>query len=221
MHIYEQNGNKYPSVTTIISSLASIDTIKWANSLGFRHIDYEKELDRYANRGTLIHDLLRGEVDPSYTPNIVYKDDIQRIEALGFINRFRNFIKLYRYETLYTEKTIISESLGYAGTLDWVAKFNGQFLLLNDFKTSSKVKSTHLLQLGGYNNLLKEIGINVDGASIILCNTKVCTMYPINKTKLEEYSQAFNILAKYYIYYNRITKAPDNKLVEALKSTKS
>ena len=42
--------------------------------------------------------------------------------------------------------------------------------MLNDFKTSKAVRFSHLLQLGGYHNLLKENGIHIDGASIILCN---------------------------------------------------
>lgn len=221
MHIYECNGKKLPSVTTIIHSLGNDEIIRWANSLGFRHLKYDQELEKYAENGTLIHDLLRGEVDPSYTPEAVYKDEIQRIQALGYLTRFRNFISLYDYETTFTEKAFMSESLGYAGTIDWVAKINHQFLMLNDFKTSKAVRFSHLLQLGGYNNLLVENGIHVDGASIILCNKKICTMYPINKTQLEFFSEAFNALAKYYLMTWEVEMKADTELYNALKSTKS
>lgn len=220
MHIYESNGKKLPSVTTIISALGSDYITKWANSLGFRHIKYEEELNKYAERGTMIHDLLRGEIDQSYTPNIVYKDDMERLEVLGYLTKFRSFLSLYDYETIFCEKTLMSESLGYAGTIDWLAKINN-FLMLNDFKTSKMVKFTHLLQLGGYNNLLKENGIYVDGASIILCNKKVTTMYPINKTQLEFYSEAFDNLAKYYLMTWEVQMQPDTELYNTLKSTKS
>ena len=54
MHIYEKDGKKLPSVTTIIHSLGNEEIIKWANSLGFRHIKYEQELDKYAQNGSLI-----------------------------------------------------------------------------------------------------------------------------------------------------------------------
>lgn len=220
MHIYELNGKKLPSVTTIIHSLGDDTITRWANSLGYRHISYEKELAKYADNGTMVHDLLRGEIDKDYTPNVIYKDEIQRIEALGYITRFRNFLSLYDYETVFTEKTFMSEALGYAGTIDWCAKINN-FLMLNDFKTSKAVKFTHLLQLGGYNNLLKEQGIYVDGASIILCNKKVCTMYPINKEKLEFFSSAFDALAKYYLMTWETEMTADIELYNALKSTKS
>lgn len=220
MHIYESNGKKLPSVTTIISALGSDYILKWANSLGFRHLKYEDELNKYAERGSLIHDLLRGEVDPSYIPEIIYKDDIQRIEILGYLTKFRNFLSLYNYETLFCEKTFMSETLGYAGTIDWLANINN-YLMLNDFKTSKMVKFTHLLQLGGYNNLLKENGIYVDGASIILCNKKVTTMYPINKSQLEFFGDAFNNLANYYLMTWEVEMQADNELYNSLKSTKS
>lgn len=220
MHIYELEGKKLPSVTTIIHSLGNDEIIRWANSLGFRHLKYDQELEKYAENGTLVHDLLRGEVDKSYTPNVKYKDEIQRFEYLGYLNRFRNFLSLYNYETIFTEKTIMSPSLGYAGTLDWLAKING-FTMLNDFKTSKAVRFSHLLQLGGYNNLLKEQGIIVDGASIILCNKKITTMYPINKDKLEFFSEAFDVLAKFYLMTWDITLSPDIEFDNCLKSTKS
>lgn len=218
MHIYELNGNCYPSVTTIIHALGNDDITKWANSLGFRHINYEKELNKYAENGTLIHDLLRQEVDESYKSTVKFKDDLQRIESLGYITRFRSFISGYQYETIFTEKTFISETLGYAGTIDWLCKFNNKFLMLNDFKTSKAVRFTHLLQLGGYYNLLKENGFELDGASIILCNKKLCSMYPINITDLEYYANAFSLLAKFYIQtYNRDMHA-DSDLLEKIKS---
>lgn len=218
MHMYELNGNQYPSVTTIIHALGNDEITKWANSLGFRHINYEKELNKYAENGTMIHDLLREEVDPAYKSSVIFKDDIQRGEALGYLTRFRSFLNEYKYETIFTEKTFISETLGYAGTLDWLCKFNEKYLMLNDFKTSKAVRFTHLLQLGGYYNLLHENGFQLDGASIILCNKKVCSMYPINLAELQYYAEAFSILAKYYIMtYNKAMRA-DTGLLNDIKA---
>ena len=218
MHIYEKDGKEYPSVTTIIQSLGSEEIVKWANHLGFKHLDYTKELEKTAVNGTKVHDLLRGEVDPNYTPQVTYKDEIERINILGHITRFRSFIQDYTYETIFTEKTFISEKLGYAGTLDWMAKFNHKFLMLNDFKTSKSVRFKHLLQLGGYYNLLIENNYDPDGASIILVNKKICSMYPINKTELLYFADAFNVLAKYYLMtYKKDTKA-DIELLKQLKT---
>ena len=57
MHIYEKDGKEYPSVTTIIQSLGSEEIVKWANHLGFKHLDYTKELEKTAINGTKVHDL--------------------------------------------------------------------------------------------------------------------------------------------------------------------
>lgn len=221
MHIYEADGKEVPSVTTIIHSLGNDEIIKWANSLGFRHLSYEKELDKYARNGTLIHDLLRGEVDPNYTPDVVYKDAFHRNECLGYLTRFRNMIKDYEFETIFTEKSFASAKLGYGGTIDWYARFFNKYNMLNDFKTSKAVRFSHLLQLGGYYNLLKENGITLDGASIILCNKKVSSMYPIGVSELKWYADAFQLLANYYLKTWKAEMKPNIELLNALKSTKS
>lgn len=217
MHIYEKDGKKYPSVTTIIHSLGSDEIVKWANSLGFRHVKYVDEMTKASDTGTKVHDLLRAEVDPDYKSTVTFADDLERINLLGYITRFRNFIEDYQYETIFTEKSIISETLGYAGTLDWLAKFNGQYLVLNDFKTSKAVRFGHLLQLGGYNNLLTELGYHLNGANIILVNKKLCSMYPISRKELLYYSDAFNKLANYYLMTYEHQMTPDTSLLEELK----
>ena len=221
MHIYEKDGKEYPSVTTILHSLGNDEIIKWANHLGFKHLDYEKELEKTSIIGTKVHDLLRGEIDPSYKPEITYKDELERITLLGYVTRFRNFIQDYTYETIFTEKTFISESLGYAGTLDWFAKINQKYIMLNDFKTSKAVRLKHLFQLGGYYNLLHENGYEPDGASIILVNKKLCSMFPISKSELLYFAEAFNILAKFYLMTYQKELNVDINLLNSLKSTKS
>ena len=40
MHIYEKNGHKYPSVTTVLHIIGDEGICNWANSLGYRHISY-------------------------------------------------------------------------------------------------------------------------------------------------------------------------------------
>ena len=52
MHIYEKNGHKYPSVTTVLHIIGDEGICNWANSLGYRHISYNKELARLADFGT-------------------------------------------------------------------------------------------------------------------------------------------------------------------------
>lgn len=217
MHIYEKDGRQYPSVTTIIHCLGNDEITKWANHLGFRHISYEEELDKAAQFGTKVHDVLRGVVDPEHTSIVQYKDDIEMLEICGIEKRFRKFISKYQYRTIETEHTIISEELGYAGTLDWLAIMGSdEFLMLNDFKTSKAVRFYMMLQLGGYHRLLQTKGIEVNGASIILANKKLCSMYPINRTELDFYADAFITLKDYYLKVFNKSMAPDTEFLGKL-----
>ena len=128
MHIYEKDGKEYPSVTTILSCLGEIEITRWANYLGYKHINYDEELDRRAEFGTKVHDVLRSCVDDTYTSTITYRHKLEMAEINQIKNRFVNMISKYQYETIFTEKEFISETLGYAGTMDWLAKFNQKYL---------------------------------------------------------------------------------------------
>lgn len=199
MHIYTKDGIDYPSVTTILNCLGHEAIVKWANHLGFMHKDYETTLNESAEFGTKVHAVLQHVVDPSATVSVTFKNDIERIDIDKIEARFRKFIDRYQYDTIYTEHSIVSPTLGYAGTMDWLATFFMKYNLLLDFKTSRAVRFHHLLQLGGYSNLLKvEEGRELDGAAIILANRRICSMYIINKEELAKYAEAFNLLAAYY-----------------------
>lgn len=44
-------GERVMRVSTVINKLAKDQIAIWANMLGFKHIDYKKELERTANIG--------------------------------------------------------------------------------------------------------------------------------------------------------------------------
>ncbi len=199
MHIYELDGKEYPSVTTIIHCLGNDAFIKWANHLGFKHKDYDKVMDEYSKFGTKVHAALQREVEGNIGEPIKFSDFIEQTQVTTALGHFRRLMKQYEYETIFTEKTLISPKLGYAGTLDWLTKINFKYLMLMDFKTSKMVRFSMLLQLGGYSNLLREAGYTLDGAGIILVNPKLSTLYPINNIELQFYAEAFQKLAEYYL----------------------
>ena len=217
MHIYELDGQEYPSVTTIIHSLGNDAIVKWANHLGFKHKDYTKVMEETSKFGTKVHEALQREVDNSITTPIEFSDFIEKTQVTSALGHFRRLMSVYEYETIFTEKTIISPKLGYAGTLDWLTKINFKYLMLMDFKTSKMVRFTMLLQLGGYSNLLREIGSGVDGAAIILVNPKLSTLYPINNIELQFYAEAFQKLADYYKMVWKKEMKPDTDFGNLLK----
>ena len=54
---YNYNNIPVPRVTEILSKTIHEDYIvKWANYLGFKHLNYQDELDKYANIGTITHE---------------------------------------------------------------------------------------------------------------------------------------------------------------------
>lgn len=208
MHIYTcENGVEVPSVTTILKMLGSEAIIRWANYLGFKRIDYDDEMDRTSNIGTKIHECVRSVIDPSACGSVTFANEYDAVYYDKITNIFRENISKFKYETIFTEKTFASSKLGYGGTLDWYCKM-GSLRMLNDFKSSKQVRLKHLLQLGGYTQLLEENGYEVDAASIIIINDRGSSMYPIDRQTLTEMGVLFNKLAEIYVATNGGNSVP-------------
>jgi len=220
MHIYKLDDIEYPSVTTVLSIVTKDDALmKWANHMGFRHKDIEDIKKEVTTFGTLVHSHLQQEVDSNFFDAIPYKDTLEQYEVEGIVSKFKAYFKDIPYHTIATEKTIISKELGYAGTLDWLADMS-QHIFLNDFKTSKKPHETMFLQLGGYSNLLKTIGIEPDYASIITANSKGVCMYPIDKQQLQYYGSIFNLLYSFYKeFMMRMKITPDYNIMKLIKTS--
>lgn len=221
MHIYTcENGNKVPSVTTILQCLGSKELMKWANYLGFKHISYEEELNRTALNGTKIHTCLQHIVDPSLSlTEVKFKNQFDELYYLKIINRFKELITQYQYETIFTEKDFASSNLGYGGQIDWLAKMNNKTILI-DFKSSKKVHIKHLLQLGGYRNLLKEHNIELDGAAIFIVNETICFPYFIDSETLMNLGNIFNYLKNVYDCINSPIPVSNKELQKSLLKDK-
>lgn len=220
MHIYEKDGKLYPSVTTILHSLGSEELMRWSNIMGFKHKKYEDLMEQSSRFGTLVHSHLQEIVDPDHAMPIEPKDAIEEYEILQLKSRFKRYISDYSYKTISTERTIISEKLGYAGTLDWLAWMGsqGNIRMLNDFKTSKRVQVTMLFQLGGYFNLLKEIGEEPDGGSIIICNKMSCKLHPFNHNQLELAGKIFLHLKEWYVQSAQVKANDDPEMMVKLTS---
>lgn len=220
MHIYEcPDGKRVPSVTTILQLLGNKEIIYWANRLGFRHVDYESELNRLADDGTKMHLVVQHIIDPSIANEpITFKDKLEEEKYFKLAEKFSNMISDYSYNTIFTEKSFASSKLGYGGTVDWFAEMSG-FNMINDFKSSKRVYMKHLLQLGGYYNLMTENGYNINGGSIILVNEKISSLYPVNEDSLKKLGDIFNCI--FYVHQNVIDRMIpyDNELLLKLKNT--
>ena len=212
-HIYEcEDGKKVPSVTTILKILGSESLMRWANRLGFEHKDYFNELNISARRGTLVHQCIQQIVDKNATKvPISFANGFEERFVVASVDNFNRFIKKFPYETIYTEKPISSSKLGYGGTLDWYVKM-ADMKLIGDFKTSKSVYLKHLLQIGGYANILREQGEDPDGGFILTVNDQRAGIRFIDKDQLILLGKVFDHLAKYYyILSSELEEFPENK----------
>lgn len=180
MYINE-DGKRVMRVTEVIKILAKDQLIVWANMLGFKHIDYKKELERTANIGTLFHDVIEQYTDPRKVAIV----DYQANHVYGFQNQLEathaidSFIKWYgdnrdRFKVVFREKVVVGRELG--GTIDtgiegWEDRNK---VILCDYKTSSDFYLTQFLQLAGYVKIYEEkYGKNtVEGIMVIRADKK-------------------------------------------------
>lgn len=223
MHIYNQDGKSFPSVTTVIHEISCNEGLmKWANYMGFMRKDISVLTRVSTTFGTKVHSHVRKVVDLTAPEPILARDLLEQRDIDVILSNFKNRFQCINYETLATEKTIISPELGYAGTLDWLANIIKLTSLdkkvLFDFKTSKAIHSTMFLQLGGYYNLLKSIGEDVDYAGIILLGSKSCSINMIKLKDLKYFGECFNKLYDFYTEWNIAAKIkPDESILAELE----
>lgn len=195
MHIYNKNDKDYPSVTTIIHNILLYPEplLKWSNSLGFSKKSYTKMMDESSAFGTCIHDALYHYIkDDGKTAVFAPFKYIDRANAtLAKAIPFLKSVGLTPGSAVYAEETIISEKLGYAGTLDLVGYYESKLTLI-DYKTSKKARESMYIQLAAYDKLLQvERGITVEQAIILTLNEKKVTRYLLSREELNHYYDVF------------------------------
>jgi len=127
------DGQKLPSITTVLSILSRDGIAAWRKKVGDEQAD--RIMHRASTRGTAVHELIEKYIDnddnytDGYTPDIIASFlDLQPIldTRIG---------KVYAQEA-----PLYSTHLGVAGRVDCVAEFDGKISII-DFKTSKKPKS--------------------------------------------------------------------------------
>lgn len=130
------NGDKYPSITTILGAKEKPALKEWRNMLG--GVAANKETKRCADRGTAIHKMCELYLSNSDTPHKGYHQD--HIKGFNQLKFQLNNIDNIRAQ----EVALYSEYLRVAGRVDCIAEFNGVLSVI-DFKTSNNNKSLDLV----------------------------------------------------------------------------
>jgi len=164
--IYKNSaGKRVPGTTTVIGVLNKPALLSWANRIGLEGIEMSKYVDDLAEVGTLAHEMVKSHFTGEKVDTDEYsKKVIDRAE--NAMISFLSWVKGKNIEPIYNEKILVSDKLGYGGTLDMYCKMNDKNYLI-DFKTGSGIYDDHFYQMAGYKILLEEQGHKVDAVLIV------------------------------------------------------
>lgn len=170
-----ESGSFVPSATTILDAYPkSAAFYDWLKKHGENSDDIRDEAGR---RGSTVHELTE-----LYDQGL----EVSLMDANGFIGyklmewamfeRYVEFRSLHQFTIIQSEMNIVSNKLGYAGTLDRLIEMNGENILI-DIKTSGSIWPSYWLQLAAYEKLLTEsMGYNpCDKKAILWLNSKTKT----------------------------------------------
>lgn len=130
-------GNKYPSITTILGAGEKAWLQEWRASMGFDRAD--KEMKRAADRGTAVHAMIEKYLDNDPAPTAGHK-----IEHIPDFNQLRTQLKKVN-NILTQESALWSDVLKCAGRVDCIGEYKGKLAII-DFKTSTNNKGSAMIQ---------------------------------------------------------------------------
>ena len=122
-------GNKYPSITTVLSDRNKEGIVKWRESVGN---DVANQIMRQAaSRGTAVHTLIENYLNNEE----LSKQDVLPVALFVTMKSELDNINNIRIQ----EGGLYSDKLGVAGRVDCIAEYKGKISVI-DFKTSTKEK---------------------------------------------------------------------------------
>jgi ATP-dependent exoDNAse (exonuclease V) beta subunit len=175
-HYVTPNGDKYPSITTVLSLQSKEGIERWKKRIGKE--EAEKQSYRAATRGTYMHEMIEYYLKNDYDPS-KYKDQPLAQMLFGVCKNTLNRINNIHIQ----EAPLYSDKLKIAGRVDCIAEFDGVLSII-DFKTSKKEKeeryiSNYFVQESAYAAMYYErTGTPVKQlVTIISCEDGSCQVF--------------------------------------------
>ena len=158
------DGERYPSVTTVLSDYKKQGIIEWRKRVGEQQAN--KISTQASRRGTKVHKLCEDYLNNESTFKGYTPDNVEMFKSIEPI--------LNEIEVVYAqERTLFSHHLKTAGRVDCVGKFRGKTHII-DFKTSNKPKKwewidNYFMQGSAYSVMWEEMtGVPVPYIAIII-----------------------------------------------------
>ena len=149
-----ESGNYVPSVTTIGDAYPKgAEYFSWLKKVGE---DADTIRDEAGRRGSIVHELTE-RYDSGEKINLIENGGKIgfKLSEWSMFERYVDFRKRHEVENKLIEVNMISEKLGYAGTMDRYAVVNGIPMII-DIKTSGAIYPFYWLQLAAYKKLMEE-----------------------------------------------------------------
>ena len=128
-------GNRLPSVTTVLGALKKQEIMAWRKRVGE---ETANAISRKASgRGTNVHTLCERYLNNEPLGNIMPDAKEMFNELIPYLDKIDNI--------WYQEQALWSNQLGLAGRVDCIGEYEGQLSVI-DFKTSKRIKTKEGIQ---------------------------------------------------------------------------
>lgn len=149
-------GDALVSCTGILSKHISHSAlVKWAYNLGKTGKDLEIHGGEKRRIGSIFHFMTHGFLD-SFQPDLSLCEKSEVESAEEMLGTFKKWWWKSGLDRVHTEIQLASDSLGYGGTIDLIARNKKGELVMIDFKTGSELRPQYELQMAGYKLLFED-----------------------------------------------------------------
>jgi len=156
----DKKGRKCPGVTTVIGQnlgWGQDALMGWAQWCGEKGFSWIQQRNYAGTIGTAAHDRIEAELKGVELGRRELPPDVRnKAEACfkGWV-KWRGMQPL-NFRVLELELHLVSEKYGFGGTVDAILGMDGQ-TVLTDWKTSSALRPSHLIQISAYWKLVEEM----------------------------------------------------------------
>lgn len=153
-----ESGQRVPGVTTVIGRFKDSGALMhWAWQQGMSGKDYRNTSGMAATAGVFGHAMIEADVHgrvaelPQATELGITQEEHNELVSKATISfgAFTEWKRNTNCEILYTELPLVSSPIRFGGTIDAVARINGELAIL-DWKTSNRIYADHLVQVAAY-----------------------------------------------------------------------